>query len=150
MKKLSFYFGIFFVVITLLLFGGCSEKKTELPYKNIKGMHVYNNMTYCLGGLPETVLIDKRDISFVLKRVNHLKTKKDTNVFVNVHYGFFEINLMDSIHKEYHLMDIVFTEFYGDVVVYKWSKYYYDQELVDFIKKKLEIPLDRKPIIKKQ
>jgi len=141
MKKLSFYFGIFFVI----LFIRCENKKPLLPYKKLQ---VYNKAQYFFGGYSDVVIDAPEDLDFVLKHIERLK-KREKDVMVNSNFGYFEIRATDIKDKSNYILDIAMTEFYGDVIIYK-RRYYYDQELVDFIKKKLEIPLDRKPIIKKQ
>jgi len=123
MKKLSFYFGIFFVVITLLLFGGCSESSPQLPYK---GLYIRNDARHFFGGIPEIVIDNNDDLDFIFDHINKFKNKETEDVLINSNFGLIEVRVVDSINKSYYLLYIAMTEFYGDVVVYKWSKYYYN------------------------
>ncbi len=131
MKKFAY---ILFLGIVL---SSCKAKeKLTPPYA---GIRIINNAEYYHGGVKEVILTKNDDINYIISEIKNLTNDKKDEVQINVNLGYTEVRLLDQEEKEEEYFSIVFTEFYGDVIRYGGKHYYYNQELVDFIKKKLKM-----------
>ena len=127
---------IYILFIGVILYSCGEKEKIKPPYS---GIRIINNAQHSYGGIKEVTLTKAKDIDYIINEVKNLTDDKSNEVLISVNYGFTEIKLLDKEKKEEAYFLIVFTEDYGDVIRYGGKHYYYNQELVDFIKKKLKI-----------
>jgi hypothetical protein len=120
----------------VILLGCKSKEKIKPPYS---GIRIINNAEYYYGGIKEITLAKSKDINYVIAKIKNLTDDKNNEVQINVNFGYTDIKLLNKESKEEEYFSIVYTEFYGDVIRYGGKHYYYNQELVDFIKKKLKM-----------
>ena len=130
MKKLVFIF-----LITLFL--GCSKtKKKTTEFTKLK---LVNRASHFFNGKPNCYLEDKKEIDYVFNVINSLNEDYSDRISINVNYGFVEVLLVDKKSNKEDFFLVVFTKYDGDIIRYGGKHYYYDQELVNFIKEKLDM-----------
>jgi hypothetical protein len=136
MKKLVFIF-----LITLFL--GCSKtKKKTTEFTKLK---LVNRASHFFNGKPNCYLEDKKEIDYVFNVINSLNEDYSDRILISVNYSYVEVLLVDENSNKEEFFSVVFTQHNGDVIRYGGKHYYYNQELVNFIKDKLN--MREEPII---
>ena len=107
-----------------------SNKVSSLVISNMASNH--------FGGRKEIVIKNKSDISFIKDELKKLSNDKSDSIQINVNNGFLEIN---KVYKETKVpfFSVIFTKYNGNVIRYKGKHYYYNEDLVSFLKGKLGI-----------
>ena len=132
------------LLVVFVVFLNTCEKKTKLN-SPITEIEFLNNAEYYYGGLELFSLEDKKEVEYLIERVHELKDDKSNEVMISVNYGYVDVISFDENHNSEKYFSVVFTEFYGDVIRYNGKHYYYDEELVGFIKDKLKMWKLRRP-----
>ncbi len=138
MKVIQIRKVILFSLVGFLILNGCVQTK-KLDSPSI-GFKLINKAKYYYGGIANSTIIDdSNEINFINEKIKNLTDNKSDSIQINVNYGYVEV---DRIHQNNDLSEyfhIVFTQSNGDIVRLDGEHYYYNQELVDFIKKKLKM-----------
>ena len=135
------------IALYLMLFAisSCGEKK-ELVYP-IDKLRLENMATYYFNGTKGPIIIsDNESIKYINNKIKALTNDKSDSIQTNVNYGFVEIDIINDKGDVNDYFYVIFTQSHGDIIRYGGKHYYYDQELVDFIKEKLKMaenPMER-------
>ena len=126
------------LLISIIVFAySCKTEKKESKEVKVESIEVINKAQYLFAGRDKTVL-KEGDLGYVLERVNdgglqQLKKRPQ----VNANYGFIEVLALD---KSFFL--VIFTAYDGEVISYNGT-YYKDDELANFLRKKLNMSKEK-------
>lgn len=130
MKTLTF-------ILCLIVLNACMNQNSDKSNK-VSSLVISNMASNHFGGRKEIVIKNKSDISFIKDELKKLSNDKSDSIQINVNNGFLEIN---KVYKETKVpfFSVIFTKYNGNVIRYKGKHYYYNEDLVSFLKGKLGI-----------
>lgn len=132
--------AIIFIILVLL---GCSKIKKE-TFEFTK-LQLVNKASYYFKGYPDRYIENQKEIDYVFGLINRLTDDYSDSVLISVNYSYVEVLLVDENSNKEEFFSVIFTKHNGDVIRYGGKNYYYNQELVNFIKDKLN--MSDKPLL---